>query len=271
MNLFNSSPSSNFLPDDLARPLQAASSRLGCLAGPIRWYPEVASTNDTAIALAEQGAPEGSIVIADSQTAGRGRFGRRWHSPASCGLYTSVVLRPTKDALSLLTLAVGVALREGVLVTTGLALVLKWPNDLFIGKRKLGGVLAEACSKNTESQYVILGFGINIQNTVYPQEIASNATSLEDELGYQVDKGLLLTECLVAISKQYELLKNGSSQAILENWRQAATSTFGSTVEWTEGESQHRGVVDGIDDSGALLVRSKAGSMRISSGQLRWL
>jgi BirA family biotin operon repressor/biotin-[acetyl-CoA-carboxylase] ligase len=271
LNLFNSSPSSNFLPDDLAGPLQAASSRLGCLSGPITWYPEVASTNDTAMALAEQGAPEGSIVIADSQTSGRGRLGRRWYSPANCGLYTSVVLKPTKDALSLLTLSAGVALREGILVTTGLALVLKWPNDLFIGKRKLGGVLAEACSKNTESQYVILGFGINIQNTVYPQEIASNATSLEDELGYQVDKGLLLTECLVAISKQYELLKNGSSQVILENWRQAATSTFGSTVEWTEGESQHRGVVDGIDDSGALLVRSKAGSMRISSGQLRWL
>jgi len=268
LNLFNSSPSSNFLPDDLAGPLQAASSRLGCLSGPITWYPEVASTNDTAMALAEQGAPEGSIVIADSQTSGRGRLGRRWYSPANCGLYTSVVLKPTKDALSLLTLSAGVALREGILVTTGLALVLKWPNDLFIGKRKLGGVLAEACSKNTESQYVILGFGINIQNTVYPQEIASNATSLEDELGYQVDKGLLLTECLVAISKQYELLKNGSSQVILENWRQAATSTFGSTVEWTEGD---RGVVDGIDDSGALLVRSKAGSMRISSGQLRWL
>ena len=259
------------LPEDLAGVLAGSSVRLSPLSGPIAWYPEISSTNDAASALAERGAPEGCIVIADAQTRGRGRLGRVWLSPPGCGLYVSVVLHPPPPVAPLLTLAAGVGLMSGVCAATGLAPALKWPNDLCVGARKLGGILAEAGTTNPNLQYVVLGFGINLRPGGYPPDISARATSLEEELGRFVERGVLLVECLAGLAAQYNALRHGESRRVLDRWRAAAASTLGCPVEWDGVAGPCRGVAEGVDETGALVVRTDAGHARISAGEVRWV
>src|ERR1700716_521081 len=145
------------LPAEFADAFAAARGRFGCLGAPVVFFSTIGSTNDAASALAERGAAEGTVVIADAQTAGRGRRGRTWFSPPGSGLYVSVVLTPARArtdgdrATTLITLAAGVALAEGVEAATGLRVDLKWPNDLYVTRRKLAGILAEGVAAGPES------------------------------------------------------------------------------------------------------------------------
>src|SRR5688572_30650862 len=132
------------LPEDVADALARAGERVRPYAGRVQWHEEVTSTNDVAAVLAERGAPAGTVVAADGQSAGRGRRGRVWASPANAGLYVSVVVKPPARTVSLITLASGVAIAEGIAVATGLRPHLKWPNDVYVGPRKLAGILAES-------------------------------------------------------------------------------------------------------------------------------
>ncbi len=248
-----------------------AGSRLGPFTGRIQWYAEVSSTNDVAARLADAGAREGVTVAADAQTAGRGRLGRRWSSPAGAGLYTSVVLRPSPQVARLLTLAAGVAIAEGVERAAGLSAQLKWPNDIYIGGRKLAGILAEAGSSRGGIQHVVLGFGINVLPAAYPADVAARATSLEGELGRPLDRGLVLAECLAALSAWYAVLGTGRAGAIVAEWRRRAVATFGRAVEWDEAGAVHVGVAEGIDEDGALRVRTKTGVSRVVAGEVRWM
>jgi BirA family biotin operon repressor/biotin-[acetyl-CoA-carboxylase] ligase len=234
------------------------------------WYDEVPSTNDLAARLADRGAPEGTVIAAHAQSAGRGRQGRTWVSPPGAGLYVSVVLRPPSDAVPLVTLAAGVAIAEGVEGATGLPLCVKWPNDLYAGERKVAGVLAEANSSGTV-EYVVLGFGVNILAAAYPPEIAARATSLESELGRGVDRGVLLTECLCALADWYAELCAGRHDKLLRVWRARATATFGRRVRWEAAGASLDGVAENIDESGALLVRTKTGVSRVVSAEVSWL
>lgn len=265
------------MTDEFAPALAAAGARLGAFHGKLRWIPSVASTNDVAMTLATSGAPEGTTVFAEQQTAGRGRRGRSWFSPPGAGLYVSTVLRPAGSdtlppAVTLLTLTAGVALAEGVRTATGLPVDIKWPNDLVLERRKLAGILAEAVSGPTSGlQAIVLGFGINIRSAAYPPEIADRATSLEAELGRPVDRGLVLAEALASLASRYEDLREGRFDAILAAWRALAPSSRGATVEWTTPAGARQGRTDGIDDSGALLVRTGSAIERIVAGELRWI
>ena len=259
------------LPDDLAVHLRAA--RYGGQAPPfdVRWLPSTASTMDVASRLAHEGAPHGVVVVADEQTSGRGRRGTTWASPPGAGLYLSFVARPpiptaVAAPLSLLTLAAGVAVREGIATATGLAADLKWPNDVIVGKRKLAGILAEGIAIGSPNQAVIIGVGVNAQPAAYPPDIAARATSLEGELGRTVDRGLLLSQILIALWDRLAMLDQRPDD-ILQAWRAASPNAIGTRVEW-EGKF---GTTDGIDDSGALLVRTTAGVERIIAGELRWM
>src|SRR5215510_2662035 len=185
------------LPEEFAAPMGMARERLGIFANRIHWYSDIGSTNDVAGAFAEKGADEGLVVLADRQTAGRGRLGRSWASPSGAGIYVSVVLRPAADAARLLTIAAGVAVTDGIASATGLSTHVKWPNDVHVGGRKLAGILAEGAAG-----HVVLGIGINVQPAAYPPDVASRATSIETELGRPVDRGLVLAECLAALSSR---------------------------------------------------------------------
>lgn len=255
------------LPDDIAEAVAGAAARLGPFAREIRWYPEVTSTSDLAATWAEHGAAEGAVVIADAQSAGRGRYGRSWASPPGAGLYLSTVLKPAAAMLPLLTIAAGVAVAEGIERAAGLRTSLKWPNDVLVGDRKLAGLLAEVVAANT----AILGIGINVMPGSYPADVAARATSLEAELGRAIDRGLLFVEVLASFASHYEGLKGVPAGALLDSWRRRAAATLGREVTWMVAGRQLRGVAENIDDRGALLVRTPAGIERIISGEVTWV
>jgi BirA family biotin operon repressor/biotin-[acetyl-CoA-carboxylase] ligase len=257
-------------PGDIVEALTRLRPRLGIFSTPIVWYPEITSTNDVAARLGDQGAPEGTIVAADAQTAGRGRLRRAWSSPPGAGVYLSLVLRPTADAAALLTIAAGVAIAEGIEASTGLISHVKWPNDIYVSGRKLAGILAEAGSRSSTLQYVVLGCGINVMPAAYPPDVAQRATSIESELGRPVDRGLVLAECLAALASRYADLPSRRA-AIVDAWRRRAALTFGRPVAWDAAGVRCRGVAEDVDDGGALLVRTDAGIARIMSGEVQWI
>ena len=240
--------------------------RLGRFARQVLFYETVSSTNDVAAALAEGGAPEGCLVIADAQSAGRGRLGRTWASPPGAGLYVSVVLRPETPAIPLLTVAAGIAVAQGVEIVTGLRPDLKWPNDVFIDRRKVAGILAEGTLR-----YIILGIGINVMRGSFPPDIAARATSLETELGRPVDRTALLVECLASFVEWYALLRGGDRAAVTRAWRARAGASLGRRVRWDGAGTQVDGVVEDIDIDGALIVRTPERTLRVISGEVTWL
>jgi len=253
-------------------------ARLGPLAAEFDFLATTPSTNDVALsrgatAVAEGRDAEGFVVVAEEQTAGRGRRGHAWFSPPRAGLYVSVVLAPARArvdrprATSLLTLAAGVAIAEGITVATGLRPDLKWPNDLQVGRRKLAGILAEGAA----GHQVVLGYGINIAATAFPPELRDRTTSIESELGRAVDRAGVLVETLVALSARYEDLLDGRFDAILDAWRALSPSAAGRRVSWTTNAGHLSGVTAGIDDHGALLVRVDGGIERVVGGELSWL
>jgi BirA family biotin operon repressor/biotin-[acetyl-CoA-carboxylase] ligase len=218
------------------------------------------------------------VIAADAQTAGRGRQGREWVSPAGAGIYTSVILRPRSDVVPLLTIAAGVAIAEGIQAATGLEARVKWPNDVYVETgltpgpgRKLAGILAEAGFSGAGPSHVVLGFGINVLPAAYPLDIASRTTSIECELGRAVNRGLVLAECLAALWARYLDLQRRQTAAVLSAWRHRATAMFGRRVEWHAGGRTRRGTADDVDETGALLVRSDQDLVRVTSGEVRWL
>lgn len=269
-------PASSPPPYEIAAAATAAAARLSGVRLELRWYPSLPSTMDAADQAVQAGAPEGLVILADEQTEGRGRRGRSWSSPAGTGLYVSFVLRPPLERLSgpllsLLTLAAGVAVRDAVHTATGLAPELKWPNDVVVGRRKLAGILAEGFGLGAPAQAVVLGIGINLVAAAHPPDVAARATSLEEELGRAVDRGRLLEELLVAVLSRYDDLRRGSTDTMLLAWRRASPSAESAAVEWQAPDGPRRGVTAGIDATGALLVRTPAGTERIVAGELTWL
>jgi len=262
------------IPPDVVEALTRAAVRLGPFRDHLAWYDDIGSTNDVAAVMAQRGAPEGTVVAADTQTSGRGRLGRMWASPPGAGLYVSLILRPASHALPLLTIGAGVALADGVEAGSGLRVGLKWPNDLVVGRRKVGGILTEAVSLAagaTTVDRVIVGFGINLLTAAYPPDIEARATSIERELGRPPDRGVVLAECLSAFASTYHVLQHGHAERLLAAWRVRAAQHMGRHVEWDDGAGVMSGVAQDIDATGALLVRVGKETVRVISGEVRWL
>jgi BirA family biotin operon repressor/biotin-[acetyl-CoA-carboxylase] ligase len=178
----------------------------------------------------------------------------------------SAVFRPSSRAAALLTIAAGVAVADAVARATGLDVQLKWPNDVYVADRKLAGILAEGAPR-----YVVLGIGINVLPAAYPPDVARRATSIETELGRPVDRNLLLAECLAALAARYREISLEDGRGVIAAWRTRAGSTLGRRIEWDAGGHSRRGLVDDIDEDGALLVRSGSELIRITSGEVRWV
>jgi BirA family biotin operon repressor/biotin-[acetyl-CoA-carboxylase] ligase len=269
------------LPAGFAEALAAAGDRLSPLGDRIIFFHTIGSTNDVALALAMDGDADGAVVIADGQTTGRGRLGRKWFSPPGSGLYVSTVLRPStaradpQRATGLLTLAAGLALAEAIEAATGLRVDIKWPNDLLVARRKLGGILAEAVGvERPEAQRgvtsVVVGYGINIRSTAYPPDLRDRATSLETALGRPIDRAAMCAETLAAVSRRYRDLLAGRFDAILDGWRGRAPGSSGARVTWSTPSGPRSGVTAGIDGRGALLVRVGDDVETILGGELTW-
>jgi BirA family biotin operon repressor/biotin-[acetyl-CoA-carboxylase] ligase len=261
----------NVVPEDIASALDIMGRWRPDVVLDVRWFDSVASTMDVAANLTA--AEHAQVVVAaDEQTGGRGRRGHTWHSPPGAGLYLSWVARPALDAsaVPLVTLAAGVGVREGILRATGLAAELKWPNDLLVAGRKVAGILAEGVAIGSPGQAVVIGVGVNVRHAIYPQEIAARATSLEVELGWPPERGQLLVEILCGLIDRVAELQR-DRDAILRAWREAAPSADGAPIEWTDVVSVKHGTTAGIDESGALLIRTPDGIDKVVGGEVRWI
>jgi BirA family transcriptional regulator, biotin operon repressor / biotin---[acetyl-CoA-carboxylase] ligase len=263
------------VPADVAEAFARAAEQARSVRIEPRWFAALPSTMDIAADLAQSGAQEGLVVVAEEQTAGRGRRGRVWSSPAGAGLYLSFIFRPPLGApsrvVSLLTLATGVAVRGAIVDACGFAPELKWPNDVMVGRRKLAGVLAEGSAIGTAEQFIVIGVGLNVLAAAHPGEIARRATSLEEELGRLVERGLVLAALLLAVPQVYARLLAGDADDILREWRAAAPSAQGARVEWMSESGTRTGTTLGVGDDGALLIRTREGQARVIAGELRWL
>lgn len=234
----------------------------------IRWHDTLPSTNDLAASLAEIQVPEGTVIVAEEQTAGRGRLGRPWASPRG-GIWLSVILRPQLPLpqAPLIGLAAATAVARAIRATTGLLARVKWPNDVLVEGRKVVGVLVEA---GPGAEWVIVGIGINanVPRAALPEGTGYPATSLEEVLGHPVDRGILVRALLRELERKYEALGAGGALPIVRTWREMA-DTLGRVVRAETGGAVLEGVAEDIDDSGALLVRGRDGTVhRVIAGEI---
>ena len=222
------------------------------------YYPDLSSTMDEAGKLGEGDAEEGAVVVAETQTAGRGRQGRNWVSQPG-NLLVSVLFRPTLEALPFISIIGGVAAARAVRKVTGLEPQIKWPNDLLIQGRKVAGILAESAIAGDTVWYAVLGVGMNVSlNTDRTEEIASFATSVNAAAGKVVPREDLLRQFLMDLDALYLAL--GQDQSPIEEW-QGLLSTTGQRLEATWGNESFIGVAEGTDPMGNLLLRQDDGSL----------
>jgi len=237
----------------------------------ILYYPSVDSTNDVARELAREGVLEGIVVLADEQKAGRGRRGRRWLAPAGTCLLFSLLLRPPlpPHQCQRLTMACSLALAEAIESHTGLAIGLKWPNDLLIGGKKVGGILTELGVEKEQLEYAIVGIGLNVNLDFTLPEVASlkeQATSLAQELGVPVAREPLLACILNRLEARYLALCSGWSPH--QEWT-ARLAMLGQQVMISGPDGEMKGQAEGVDKDGALLLRLEDGRvMRVLAGDV---
>jgi BirA family biotin operon repressor/biotin-[acetyl-CoA-carboxylase] ligase len=239
----------------------------------IHHYYKIGSTNTAAIDAASAGAPEGSVFLAEQQTAGRGRGANRWHSAQSTGIYVSVVLRPAlppADAL-ILTLAAGLAVHGAVReVNPGVSIDLKWPNDVLIDGKKFCGILTEMNAEATRVRHIVVGIGINVNQASFPSELQPVATSLRLATGTEWSRVELCAALLKSLDREYRaLVENpGARELILRRFQERSSSARGQQVR-IEENGGFAGVTEGLDGRGFLQVRTATGVRTVLSGTVR--
>ncbi|MFZ5447325.1 MAG: biotin--[acetyl-CoA-carboxylase] ligase [Thermodesulfobacteriota bacterium] len=253
------------LPEEV---LQGLRTRI--LAGPVHYFETLDSTNNYAKELAARGAPEGTVVIAETQTGGRGRLGRGWISPPGVGLYVSVVLRPMLPPMELpqITLTTAVAVVRAIRQITGVAPGIKWPNDLLVNGKKLGGILTEMETESDRIRHVVIGLGLNVNNLDFPPELVASATSLAQAVGGTFSRLELLKAWLEEFEGLYERFLSQGFPEILEEWKRHAV-TLGQEVTVQQGPRRISGQAVDVATDGALLVYTPEGKIvRVTSGEI---
>jgi len=237
----------------------------------VRHFAEVTSTNDVAKELATSGEEEGTVVLAETQTHGKGRIGRRWLSPKG-GIWFSVILRPNisaKDSYQL-TFMAAVAVAKTIRKMFKVNTEIKWPNDVLVNKRKVCGILTETSIRGDVVDFAVVGVGVNanVDLTSFSEELRASVTSLDAEVKGVVDRERFLCALLEELENYYEMVLQRRFALVLEEWK-SLTTLFGTDVEVTSFEGRIKGVASGIDRNGALEVLLKNGTVRkISTGDV---
>ncbi len=229
------------------------------------------STNTQARILAEEGAPHGTLVVADKQNGGKGRRGRTWESPGGEGIWMSILLRPemNPENASMLTLIMALAAEKGVREATGQKSLIKWPNDLVLNKKKICGILTEMSTQNMEIKYVIIGIGINVAQTDFPEEIKATATSLLLESGERIPRSKIIASIMSALEEYYEIfMKTEDMSALIDEYNERLVN-LGNEVCILAPTGDFRGVSTGINAAGGLMVRLEDGTeTEVISGEV---
>lgn len=242
----------------------------GSLISEVHALKTVDSTNNEAKRWAQQGAPHGSLFVADEQTGGKGRLGRVWKSPAGTGLWFSVLLRPKAEPEQVtgLTLTAGLSVAKAIQKLTGCKAQIKWPNDVVIGSQKVCGILTEMAAEMESVEYVIPGIGVNVNTESFPEEIAFKATSLYLSTGKKWSRAELLGAILQEMECLLDRQEQGGVQAILEEYRENCV-TIGRKVSTQRGNIRLSGIAEDVTEGGELVVRQSNGSqLVINSGEV---
>ncbi|MCG3114680.1 MAG: biotin--[Candidatus Manganitrophus sp. SA1] len=229
----------------------------------IMMFDRVDSTNRIALEMASQGLPGGIVILAEAQEKGKGRLGREWFSPEGMNLYFSLLLRPYQPArdFPLYSLATSVALIEAIQRTTGLAVQIKWPNDIVLDDKKLAGILLESEVRGEQSPPLVVGVGVNVNIglTDFPPELQKTATSLRIALGRPVDRADLLIELFTQVVEQYRLVDD---KALLIQAVRQHCQTLGRRVRVQTARQEFEGWAEDLQEDGALLIRMGDGNQR---------
>ena len=228
-------------------------------------YTQTSSTNDIALGLAASGMQEGALVVAESQTDGRGRRKRRWLSPMGTSILASLILRPpimAHEAHSI-TLISAAAVARAIRSITQLPALIKWPNDVIVNGKKVSGVLTEMRTEKEWVSFLVVGIGVtvNIPRSRFPAEIMDSATSLSAELGHNVPRVALLQEILRQLERRYMKVKERKIDALMAEWKKLS-ATIGRQVQIGLSRKIIRGHAVDIDETGALLVRVDTGQIQ---------
>lgn len=236
----------------------------------VHGFLRVDSTNNEAVQMARQGAPAGTLVYAEEQTAGKGRFGRNWFSPRKSGLYCSLILKPgqSQKYWPLLTHVASIALVETLqafsdhsLIPRPLDIDLKWPNDVLLSGKKLAGILLETAETEAENHALVLGVGINVRKGSYPESLTSEAICLDEASGTAVPRRQLLVQFLYHFQLVYQMFEKAKYSELLERWK-GMSSMWNEVPVWiNEAGARRAAVTCGLNKLGALLVRTEQGAV----------
>lgn len=241
---------------------------------PLHFFDVIDSTNTYALQLASEGASEGTVVIADAQSGGKGRLGRKWVSPAGVNLYCSTLLRPAIPAgqAPQVTLLAAVAVATAVGAVCRATPTIKWPNDVLVQGKKVCGILAEMRTRGQDLQAIVVGIGVNLnaQLDAFPADLREKASSLALLTGQLVDRGVFAASLLTHLEQLYVLWLQEGFPALRAGWERYATDLIGQQITVAATQGTIRGKVLGLDDNGALLVQEPAASMprRVLAGDV---
>ncbi len=233
-------------------------------------FGKIDSTNTRALKLGDEGFPEGTVVVADEQDSGRGRFGRKWEAEPLSNLLFSILLRPgflKRDEVFILTFAAAVAVAEALEKTAGVAAELKWPNDVLLDSKKVCGILLESSFEGNSLSHVVLGIGLNVNQTAFPEEIKERATSLALVTARKFDRDELLLMVLGNFASLYGTLMSGDLYPVMKKWRERMRM-IGRKVTLTVADKTFEGVIDDVTDDGSLVLRMPSGLRKFTAGEI---
>ena len=252
------------VPDTIAEEEVASRLQTERMGRQIRYFSRIDSTNQYAKRIAEEGAPDGTLIIADEQTAGKGRSGRTWVTPPAEAIAFTLLLRPklSPDRISMVTLVMGLAVTNAVNSLYGVSAGIKWPNDVVIKGRKLCGILTEMSAEVRQVNYIVIGVGINANLTSFPEEIREIATSLKLELGRDINRAELIARVMTEFERLYaEFEAQGDLGAVMQEYNELCLNA-GSKVRVLDPNGEYTGTSRGINSMGELLVETEDGQIQ---------
>jgi len=238
----------------------------------IRYFQHTPSTNSVGKQICSEGDPKklhGTVIIAEEQTGGVGRMGRAWISPAG-GIWITIVLKPQVpiDHIFMITMAGSIAVARAIRKEFDLGALIKWPNDIFIGKKKVGGLLLEMSAESDTLHYCLVGIGIDVNNPVkdFTLDLQRDITSISAELGHEIDRASFLARILREFENRYQLVESGEYESITQEWK-SLSATLESRVQIRTLKNSFEGEAIDIDEYGALIVRKDNGKLeRVIAG-----